>query len=380
MTSTRSWHRKFNLPFTNRTNKIITSLWRRRSEVKSTLAVSLCAIKVTRNQMVLSPRRALAPAHLRLQMASVRQKEVRAISCNRSRRFQASTTLITVAVVIIDRTMTSAQSSRRSRALVVMHTQMAKARSQPPPPLHNNILTQTLILLLNQPINNLISLKASVKTLISLEETSLISPQRQQQCNNSNSSRLFKWLGVCKKIQPWIQWWTTCCNISRRPIKISKNRSAITLQPSQIPCACRPWPLSRNSSSTECFIIALSTVAWIWTQRNRPKIRHQLSTQWFCHSNKGQQWASIRRRVKTIRTTRWFTLKKETGLYMSLMRCTNLSILTTKVRWRQSRVFSTSWLSQTSRKADPAISSLWTNKNLKLQQKGSNRSKRNRRG
>ena len=333
-----------------------------------------------KSRMVLWRPRALAPANLSLQMASARLKEVKATSCSKRSRFQAWTTLIIVEAVIIDQVMTSAQSSRRSKALVVMHTQMAKARSQRPPPLHNNILTQTLILLLNQLINNLISLKASVKTLISLEETSLISPQRQQQCNNSNSSRLFKWLGVCKKIQPWIQWWTICCNISRRPIKISKNRSAITLQPSQIPCACRPWPLSKSSLSIECFIIALSTVAWIWTQRNRPKIRHQLSTQWFCHSNKGQQWASIRRRVKTIRTTRWFTLKKAIGLYMSLMRCTNLSILTTKVRWRRSRVFSTSWLSQTSRKADPAISSLWTNKSLKLRQKGSNRSKRNRRG
>ena len=171
--------------------------------------------------MVLSQLRALAPANLRLQTASVRLKEVRANSSSRSHRFQALATLIIIVeAVIIDQATTSVRS-RRSKALVAMGSLTAKAHSLHPPLSHNNIPTQTLILILNQPINNLTSHKASVKTLISSVETSRIS-LRDQMCNRYR--HLLKWQEASKTIQPWTQWWTIYYNTCRKLTKTSRNR------------------------------------------------------------------------------------------------------------------------------------------------------------
>ena len=168
-----------------------------------------------KNRTVLSQLKALAPANLSFQMASIRQKEVRANSCSRSNHFLASTTLIIVGVVIIDQAMTSARS-RRSKALVAMGSKIVKARTLHPLLSHNNMLTRPVIMV-NQPIHNHTSHKASVKTPINSVETSW------QQYRNSSSSQLHKWQGAYQTTQLWIQWWTICYNICRRPTKISKN-------------------------------------------------------------------------------------------------------------------------------------------------------------
>ena len=174
-----------------------------------------------RRTTVLSQLRALAPANLRWQTASARRKEVRANSSSRSSRFQALTTLIIIVeAVIIDQAMTLARS-RRSKALVEMRSLTAKARSLHPQLSHNNILTQTLILMLNQPINNLTSHKASVKTLISSVETSRVS-LRELMCNKYQHQH--KWQEASKTIQPWTRWWTIYFNTCKKLTKISKNR------------------------------------------------------------------------------------------------------------------------------------------------------------